>query len=92
VAHGAAEAPERRQHLLVAEVRIAPAGVREHEDPRAVDRRPLKSRGDAADLRVAQYLREGTIERHADERDNVRPEPVDFALENPPALQILRRP
>jgi hypothetical protein len=57
-----------------------------------VDGRALKSRSDGPDLRVAQDLREGTIERHADERDDVGPERVDFALEDPPAFQIFRRP
>jgi hypothetical protein len=82
---------ERRQHLFVGKVGVAAARVRQHEDPRAVHGRVLESRLDLELSRVAENLRERAIHRHADERDHLRPEPVDLLFQNLPALDVFLR-
>jgi hypothetical protein len=75
-------------------VRVAAAGVRQHEQPRAVDGRALKTGFDhrlGAGRHVAQHPPERPVHRHADEGDNRRPEARDLPFKNPPSLEVLGR-
>jgi len=76
-------------------VRVAAAGIRQHEEARAVHRRVLKARRDCRRLRLRrakgclrQCVQERPVHGHADEGDDVRAKAIDLSLEDLPAFEV----
>jgi hypothetical protein len=82
---------ERREHVVIREVRVASARVRQHEQPRAVNGRVLKPGLDHRRLGVANDAPQRAIHRHADERDDRGAEAFDLLLQDLPSLEVLVR-
>jgi hypothetical protein len=70
-------------------MRVAPARVGQHEQPRAVHGRVLEPGHDRRRLGVAQHPPQRAIHGHADKRHDLRAVLLDLALENLPAFEIL---